>query len=312
MSYQERPTPPGPARDVPAFDDSTPQGFPPGSPGREGPSQEPSAADRARDTAATGRDKAQAVAQTTTDQARDVVATAKGEARHVARTAQGQARRLADDTRHELRTQADTRLERVASGLGDLSGQLRAMGERGDPGPAADLAGEAAFRTQQFADRLRQGGFDGAVGSVRRFGRNRPGLFLLSAFGVGLVAGRVVRNLAQDPSESGGAGPSSAGNGSGSGYGYRPDELVGASNATPGATAGRYGDQAYGAGQPPPPRAGTARDTGADLVADTDADLAADASAQQAYGAPGPQATSAEPRTPRPGTAPVGEQRWGS
>lgn len=304
MSNQERPTPPGPARDVPAFGDTAPQGFPPGSPGREGTTQESSAADRARDTATTGRDKAQEVAQTTTEQARDVAATAKGEARNVARTAQGQARRLADDTRHELRSQADSQLERVATGLGDLSGQLRAMGERGDPGPAADLAGEAAFRTQQLADRLRQGGFDDAVGSVRRFGRNRPGLFLLSAFGVGLVAGRVVRNLAQDPSESGG-GPSTAGNGNGNGYGYHPNELVGASTATPGATAAeRYGDRASAVGN--------ARDTGADLVADTDADLAADASAQRAYGAPGPEGSSAEPRTPRPGTAPVGEQRWGT
>jgi hypothetical protein len=278
MSYQERPAPPGLASEDPALAENTPQAFPPPATGSAGSSDEPSATDRARDTASTSRDKAQEVAQTATDQARDVAVTAKGEARNVAQTAQGQARRMAHETRHELRSQADSQLERVAAGLGDLSGQLRAMGERGDPGPVTDLAGEAAARTQQLADRLRQGGFDDAVGSVRRFGRNRPGLFLLGAFGVGLVAGRVVRNLAQDPSDSGDDGYS---NGAGNGNGYRSGELA-ATNAQPGASyATRY-------------------------------EAPADLSAQQAYGAPLGEGPGTAPVVPPPGTAPVGERRWGS
>jgi hypothetical protein len=87
--------------------------------------------------------------------------------------------------------------------MDELSRQLRTMGERGEPGPATDLAGEAGRRAQQVADRLRQGGVDGAMGQLRSVGRNQPGLFLLGAFGAGLVAGRLARNVAQDPTDDG-------------------------------------------------------------------------------------------------------------
>jgi hypothetical protein len=282
MSYQDRLTSPGPARDDPELGDTTTptaSGAPAsGAPGGGAGSGGPSATDRAKDTAATGKDKAQEVAQTATDQAKDVASTAKGEASQVARTAQGQARRLAHDTRHELRSQANSQMERVASGLGDLSSQLRTMGERGDPGPVSDLAGEAAFRAEQFADRLRQGGVEDAVNSVKRFGRNRPGLFLLGAFGVGLAAGRIVRNLAEDPT-GGDSNGSVERPRNGNGYGYGADELTGAQGALADptrATADPYG---------------------------------APATYAEPYGAPEP-APGERPVTP--GTAPVGDQRWGS
>lgn len=292
MSYQDRLTPPGPARDDPELGYTT---TPPGStgPGAEGSGAEGSGtagsgtagsgSERAKEAAATGRDKAQEVAQTASEQARDVASTATGEARDVARTAQGQARRLAHDTRDELRTQADSQLERVASGLGQLSDQLRSMGERGDPGPAADLAGEAAARTQQVADRLRQGGFEDAVTSVKRFGRNHPGLFLLGTFGVGLAAGRVVRNLAEDPSDDSGhagvgPGPSPT-TGSSNGHGYSADELTGGRPALAGSMGGAA--DPYGA----------------------------PATYAEPYGAPD-AALGERPVTPP--TAPVGDQRWGS
>jgi vacuolar-type H+-ATPase subunit H len=278
MTNQERLTSPGPARDDPGLEGTTTYDLASGDPGG------PTATDRARDAAATGRDQAQQVASTATDQARDVAATARGEAQQVAQTAQGQARRLVEDTRSELRSQANSQVERLADGLGDLSRQLRSMEERGDPGPATDLAGQAAARTQQVADRLRRGGFDDAVGQLRRFGRNRPGLFLLGAFGVGLAAGRVVRNMADGSTSSPGAG---AGAGA-------PE--LGAPTPTLGGTyAERYTVPASAGGQPVPPRG---------AVGATRADYDADASAQRAYGAPD---VPVDP--PAPPTAPVGEQR---
>lgn len=285
MSYQDRLTSPGPARDDPELGDTTTPAPPggqssgvPGAGATDVGAGGPSATDRAKSTAATGRDKAQDVAHTATDQARDVASTAKGEARDVARTAQGQARRLARDTREELRSQADSQMERLASGLGDLSSQLRSMGERGDPGPMTDLAGEAAFRAEQFADRLRQGGVEDAVNNIKRFGRNRPGLFLLGAFGVGLAAGRVVRNLAEDPTE----GDSQGFARNGSGYGYSANELAGAQGALPGTTG---------------------------VTADP---YGAPATYAEPYGGPEP-APGERPVTPgTPRTAPVGDQRWGS
>ena len=189
MNDETRPVPAGPARDDPGS---------------------ASAGDRAREAATTGREQAQEVASTATDQARSVASTAGSEAREVASTATDQARRLATDARDELRNQASGQVDRIAGGLDDLGRQLRSMSEQGEPGPVADLARQAAERTQQVASRLRDGGLDDAMAQIRSVGRNRPGLFLLGAFGAGLVAGRVARNMAQDA--SGGSGNGSAGN----------------------------------------------------------------------------------------------------
>jgi hypothetical protein len=169
-----------------------------------------SAEDRARETARTGKDQARQVASSAGEQARTVTSTAQSEAREVVGSANEQARRLAGDARQELRGQANAQADRVAQGLEDLTRQLRSMGENGEPGPATDLAWEAAQRTQHFAQRLREGGADDVVGQLRDFGRNRPGLFLASAFGAGLLAGRVARNLAQDPSGGNGASGASS------------------------------------------------------------------------------------------------------
>jgi hypothetical protein len=295
MTYSDRLTSPGPARDDPVLGDTTEYGALPdegaAEAGASGTGEGGSAADKARQAAEAGReqarnvagtaqDEARNVASTAKDEARNVAGTARDEARNVAQTAQGQARRLAGDARHELRSQADSQVDRLAQGIDQLSQQLRSMGERGDPGPVTDLAGEAAYRTQQVAERLRQGGLDDAMSQLRSFGRNRPGLFLLGAFGVGIAAGRVVRNLAQDPNDSGGDGGSSYGS-----RGYASDPYaVGAPVAgLPGGTyAERYEVPAEATGMPVPPAGGYADDA-----------------AQSAYGVPGT-------------TAPVGEQQWGT
>jgi hypothetical protein len=172
------------------------------------------AGDRAREAAATGREQVQEVASTATDQARSVASTAGSEVREVASTATDQARRLAADARVELRNQAAGQVDRLAEGLDDLTRQLRSMGERGDPGPATDLARQAADRTAQLTGRLREGGLDDAAAQLRSTGRNRPGLFLLGAFGAGLLAGRVARNLVQDPTEGSAGDRGDGGNGS--------------------------------------------------------------------------------------------------
>lgn len=194
MSYQDRPTSSEPARDDP-------------QPTRRSEQEESqpsaSAGDRARETATTGRDQAGEVASTANEQARRVASTTQDEARQVVRGANEQARRLLGDTREELRSQASAQVDRLAQGLNDVSRQLRSMGEKGEPGAVSDMAREAAVRTQQISERLRGGGIDDVLSQLRNAGRNRPGLFLLGAFGVGLFAGRVVRNLAQ---ESGGDG----------------------------------------------------------------------------------------------------------
>lgn len=302
MTYQDRLTSSGPARDDPEFGDplnpiERPTGA--GATSETGSydtdagsgSGDQSATDRARDAAATGKEQAQNVASTAGDQAKAVASTATDEARNVAQTAQGQARRLAGEARTELKSQADTQVNRLADGIEQLSRQLHSMREGAEPGAVTDIAGEAAQRTQQFADRLRQGGMDDAFQQLRSFGRNKPGLFLLGAFGVGIAAGRLVRNLAQDPDEgsSSGSGGSSYAT-SGAGYAYGT-----------GGYAEGTAQQAYGAAAP----------VATPVVEPVDP--VAPIPEPPAYVPPveGSEAYGTTPQVP-PGTAPVGEQRWGS
>ena len=200
MSYQDRPTSSEPSRDEPQRTGQTDQ-----------EAQAPaSAGDRAREAASTGREQAGEVASTAGEQARRVASTTQDEARQVVRGANEQARRLAGDAREELRSQANAQVDRLAQGLNDVSRQLRSMGEKGEPGAVRDMAQEAAARTQQISERLRGGGIDDVLSQLRDAGRNRPGLFLLGAFGAGLAAGRVVRNLAQEAAGNGSSDVSAA------------------------------------------------------------------------------------------------------
>ena len=269
MSYQDRLTSPGPARDDPLLGDTTEYSGESATSGASGATGDTSVSDaagtgkqQAQNVASTAKGEATNVASTAKDEAANVASTAKDEARNVAQTAQGQARRLAGEAQTELKSQASGQMNRLADGISQISQQLRSMSDNGEPGPVSDIASEAAYRTQQVADRLREGGVDDAMTQVRSFGRNRPGMFLLGAFGVGLVAGRVVRNLAQDQTESSG---------------------------------NRYRSQAYDSGY----SAGTTGYTYA-----------------EGYEVPAEQASAAygAPATPdyTEGTAPVGEQRWGT
>jgi hypothetical protein len=134
-----------------------------------------------------------------------------------------------------VRSQANAQVDRLAQLLNDVSRQLRSMGENGQPGAVSDMAREAAVRTQEISEPLRGDGIDGVVGQLRSVGRNRPRLFRFGAFGVGLVAGRVVRNLAQEPSDNGSSdiGPSSGSAPSRSvETGYEGSPGTGASQAT--------------------------------------------------------------------------------
>jgi hypothetical protein len=227
MSYQDRPTSSEPARDDPKRTHQSEQ--------EEGqPSA--SAGDRARKAASTGRDQAGEVATTASEQARQVASTTQDEARQVVRGANEQARRLVGETRHELRSQANAQVDRLAQGLTDVSRQLRSMGEKGEPGAVSDMAREAAVRTEQLSERLRGGGIDDVLSQLRSAGRNRPGLFLLGAFGAGLAAGRVVRNLAREPGGDGSSDMSSRG-GDGAPNrsieaGYQGSTVTGATPAT--------------------------------------------------------------------------------
>jgi hypothetical protein len=124
-----------------------------------------------------------------------VASTARNETSAVLGDVKSQARRVVGETTTQLRQQGDEQLRRLAGTIGQLSHELRRMGDAGGDGPAAGFASEAAAFLDGFGGRLVDGGLDGTVAEVKRFARNRPVVFLAAAVGAGFLAGRLVRNV---------------------------------------------------------------------------------------------------------------------
>jgi hypothetical protein len=124
-----------------------------------------------------------------------VADTAKDEGRAVMDTAKHETARLASDARAELRKQGDEQTRRLAERVRDIGGQLEGV-QRGEApsGTVATVLSEAADRANRLAARLDQDGIDAVTSDVKAFARRRPGVFLLGAFGLGIVAGRTLRN----------------------------------------------------------------------------------------------------------------------
>ena len=127
--------------------------------------------------------------------AQSVASTAKDEGRAVAETAKTETARLASEARTVLRKQGDEQSRRLAERVRDVGNQLDGLGRGEAPsGSVASVIGDVAARANQFADRIDSGGIDSVTSDVKRFARQRPGLFLIGAFGLGVVAGRTLRN----------------------------------------------------------------------------------------------------------------------
>jgi hypothetical protein len=136
------------------------------------------------------------VASVAKDQAASVAATSKQEIKSVAQDARAHARRLTQESADQLRSQAADQTDRLAESLRDVSRQLQAMarGEAAPQGMVADLTQQLAAKADASARRLQNGGLDGLVADLKRFARNRPGLFLAASAGAGFVATRLLRS----------------------------------------------------------------------------------------------------------------------
>ena len=125
-----------------------------------------------------------------------VAHSASAEARATADTAKREVAGLARTAQDELHKQTDEQTRRLAGRVRDVSSQLDGLA-RGDApadGMVADLVRQAAEKTGQLAQRLDEGGIDRVTADVKQFARKRPGVFLTCAFGLGVVAGRTLRN----------------------------------------------------------------------------------------------------------------------
>jgi hypothetical protein len=147
------------------------------------------------------KDEARGVAQDAVQGGKQTADTAKQQANEVASEAASQARALLDQTREQLTSQGSAQKERATSGLRSLADELTSMVDgtgTQSQGIAGDLARQASERVRTVADWLESREPGDVLEDVRRFARQRPGVFLLSAAAVGFLGGRLTRSMAEE------------------------------------------------------------------------------------------------------------------
>ncbi|MCW3841830.1 hypothetical protein ONA70_17155 [Micromonospora yasonensis] len=152
---------------------------------RPGDSRSLTHADQARQVGSEAADAGGAVAQTAKEQGKEVV----GEA-------QRQARNLYGKARDQLTSQTSQQQQRAASGLRSLADEMRAMARNGGgSGPVTELAHQAADRVHGVAGWLERREPGDLLDEVKNYARRNPGTFLVGAALLGVVAGRLTRNV---------------------------------------------------------------------------------------------------------------------
>jgi hypothetical protein len=172
-----------------------------------GEAEEPSAKDKAMESAQAGKQAVGEVAQTAVGKAQDVVGEGKT-----------QAANLLAEARDQLRGHAGEQHRNAVGNLRSLADELQSMAQSGQPGGvASDLVRQAADRTHGVARWLDGREPEDLLEELRRFARRRPGAFLGGALLAGVLAGRLTRGVVAAHSDDGQPqpGPSRAPGGAG-------------------------------------------------------------------------------------------------
>ncbi|NES12431.1 MULTISPECIES: hypothetical protein [Micromonospora] len=222
------------------------------------------------------RDQARQVGSETANAGGAVAQTAKEQGKEVVGEAKRQARNLYGEARDQLTSQTGQQQQRAAGGIRSLAEEMRSMAQHGGgSGPVTELAHQAADRMHGVAGWLEQREPGDLLNEVKNYARRNPGTFLVGAALLGVVAGRLTRNIA------------AVGDGAGQ-QAYDPDRTAviptsravpdqippggyldptpgtyaeptpgysgqGATYPDPGATTGGYADPVGGTGRPLPP-----------------------------------------------------------
>lgn len=138
---------------------------------------------------------------------------AKREAGRVTDEVKRQGRELIGETQDRIKEEADRQTGRTASGLKSMSSELRSMADNSEK-PQSEVASwvrRGAEQIDSFADRLDRNGAEGLVRDLSNFARRNPTTFLVSTFGAGLLAGRLMKNMDRDRMTEDGDGARFAG-----------------------------------------------------------------------------------------------------
>jgi len=149
--------------------------------------------------ATAAKDQAGRVSQTAAQAGGEVAQTGKEQVQNVASEAKQQARDLVGEARGQVRDQAGTQKGRAVDGLRNLAGELDQMAQQsGQSGIATEVARQAAQRAHGLADHLDRHEPGELLDQVRAYARRRPVAFLAGAAVLGVLAGRMTRNLASN------------------------------------------------------------------------------------------------------------------
>jgi uncharacterized protein YjbJ (UPF0337 family) len=156
-------------------------------------------ADAPSDTAGVAREQASQLKDSAAEAGAQVAETVKEQAGDVVDEAKTQAKGLLEQAQAELREQAGAQQQRAASGLRDLSDQLKQMAESVDsPGVAVNLVSDLSSRADAASSWLGGREPGSLLDDVKTFARNRPGTFIVGAVIAGLVAGRLTRSISEN------------------------------------------------------------------------------------------------------------------
>ena len=166
-------------------------------------------------------ERAQTTASTAADEGKHVAGVAKEQAASVASEAAGQARSVVSDAVSQLsgtvNEQTSTQRDRLVSTLSTFSDDLSSMADQAGPGLANDVARQVADKARSLTSQLDGKEPQELLEDVRRFARQRPGVFLLGALAAGVVAGRLLRGTGDAIAGAAATQPSGGSNGTSTG-----------------------------------------------------------------------------------------------
>ena len=153
--------------------------------------------DGAGGVATAAKEQAGQVGQTAAQAGGQVAQTTKEQAANVVGEAKQQARDLAGEARTQVSGQAGQQKGRAVEGIRSLAGELDDMAQQGgQSGLATEVAKQVASRAHGLADHLDRHEPAELLDQVRSYARRRPVAFLAGAAVLGVLAGRLTRNLA--------------------------------------------------------------------------------------------------------------------
>jgi hypothetical protein len=144
----------------------------------------------------TATERADETASTAADEGRHVAEVAKNQTAQVASEAADAARNVANDVLRNMsetaREQGGTQRDKLVGSLATLTDDLSSMADQAPSGLAGDIARQAADQARALKSRLEDRDPGEILDDVRRFARQRPGVFLLGALAAGVVTGRLL------------------------------------------------------------------------------------------------------------------------